>query len=143
VAVTISLATKLPKLTPLASDTWKAALFTTSWGGLTQDTVDLYSGLSGEVGSGNGYTTGGNALAAPSVVQTDGTNLQTWDASDPTIWTASGAGFTFRYVIIYDVTTGKVMGQLDYGSSLVLSGVNGDTFALLLDAAGIFTSTVP
>jgi hypothetical protein len=143
VAVTISLATKLPKLTPLTTDTWKAALFTSAWGGQTQDTVDLYSALTGEVANGNGYTTGGNALSAPSITQTDGTNKQTYDANDPGLWTASGAGFSFQYVLVYDVTSGKVIGQLDYGSSLTLNGANGDTFQVTFDVLGIFTTTVP
>jgi len=141
-AVTIVLYTKLPKLTPIAGDTWKAALFTNSYVP-NQDTDDLYSSLTNEVANGNGYTTGGNSLAAPSVTQTDASNKQTWDAGDPALWVASGAGFTFRYVVVYDVTTSKLFGYLDYGSSLTLSGANGDTFQVTFDAAGICTSTVP
>src|SRR6185369_13208536 len=141
-AVTIKLATKLPKLPPLTTDTWKAALFqdTFVW---NQDTVDLYSGLSNEVANGNGHTTGGNTCANPTIVQTDGSNLQTYDADNPATWTASGAGFSFRYIIVYDSTTSKVFGMLDYGSTVTLSGANADTFALSFDAAGIFTTTVP
>lgn len=141
-AVTIKLATKLPKLPPLTTDTIKAALFTASftW---DQDTVDLYSSLTNEVANGNGYTTGGNTCATPTITQDSATNKQTYDADNPATWTASGAGFSFRYIIIYDSTTSKIIGMLDYGSTVTMSGTNADTFALSFDALGIFTTTVP
>lgn len=124
------------------SDTIKAALFTASYVP-AQDTDELYSGLTNEVANGNGYTTGGNTLANPTAVYTAGSNLSTMDADNPAVWTASGAGFSFRYVVIYDSTTDVLIGYLDYGSTVVLSGANADTFTLTLDAAGVFTATVP
>src|SRR6185295_9755704 len=77
------------------SDTHKAALFTASYSP-AQDTDELYSGLSNEVGSGNGYTTGGNTCANPTIAYTAGTNTSKFDADDPATWTASSSGFAFR-----------------------------------------------
>jgi hypothetical protein len=125
------------------SDTHKAALFTATYSP-AQDTDELYSGLTNEVANGNGYTTGGNAFTGtPTAVYTGASNLSTFDVGDPAVWTASGAGFSFRYVVLYDSTTDVLIGYLDYGSTVALSGTNGDTFTLTLDAAGMFTATVP
>jgi hypothetical protein len=123
------------------SDVIKVALFAATYTP-AQDTDELYSGISAnEVANGNGYTTGGNTAASATVAYTAGTNLATFDAADPATWTASGAGFAFRYAVTYDSTTGLLIGYNDYGSTLTLNV--GDTFTLTFDAAGIFTTTVP
>ena len=124
------------------SDSFKAALFTASHTP-AQDTDELYASLTNEVANGNGYTTGGNALANPSVAYSAGSNLSTFDMDNPALWTASGAGFAFRYVWAYDVTTDLLLGYLDYGSTVTLSGANGDTFALTIDVLGLITASVP
>src|SRR4030095_46641 len=95
------------------SDTIKAALFTSSYTP-AQDTDELYSSLTNEVANGNGYTTGGTRCATPTAVYTAGSNLGTFDADNPATWTASSAGFSFRYVVIYDSTTDVLVGYLDY-----------------------------
>lgn len=124
-----------------ASDTFKVALFTATYTP-AQDTDELYSGISAnEVANGNGYTTGGNAITPSLPTYTAGTNLSTFDATDPATWTASGAGFAFRYIVTYDVTSGVLIGYNDYGSTLTLNA--GDTFTFTFDAAGVFTATVP
>lgn len=85
-----------------------------------------------EVANGNGYTTGGNSGGAGITSNAAGTETMRTTAAIP-IWTASAAGFTFRYPVLYDDTSlnDKLLGFWDYGSSLVLSGTNGDTFAAL------------
>jgi hypothetical protein len=109
-----------------------------------QDADELYSDISAdEVGSGNGYTTAGNACANPSMTVTGASNKVTFDADDPATWTASGAGFSFRYIVVYDSTSGILIGYDDYGSTVNADGTNGDTFTYTFDAAGIFTTTVP
>jgi hypothetical protein len=126
-----------------SSDTIKAALFTSAYTP-AQDTDELYSGISAnEVANGNGYTTGGNTCTSIDPAYTAGTNTGKFDAADPTVWTASGAGFSFRYVVIYDATSDVLIGYLDYGSTVTMSGANADTFTLTFDAAGVFTTTVP
>ncbi len=122
------------------SDTIKAALFTSSYSP-AQDTDELYSSLTNEVAGSNGYTTGGNSCASPTAVYTAGSNLSTFAATSPAVWTASGAGFSFRYVVVYDSTTSVLVGYCDYGTSVTLN--NTDTFTFTFDAAGVFTATVP
>jgi hypothetical protein len=58
----------------------------------------------------------------------------------PAAWTASGAGFTFRYILLVDKTTNTMPVYWDYGSSVVMNGTNGDTFTFTPDATnGVFT----
>jgi len=45
--------------------------------------------------------------------------------------TASGAVAAFQYVVIYDSSTGYLIGWYDYGSSVTL--VNNDTFVITFD----------
>ena len=123
------------------TDAIKVALFTASYTP-AQDTDELYSGISAnEVASGNGYTTGGNAVTTSAPTYTAGTNLSTFDATDPATWTASGAGFAFRYIVTYDSTSGVLIGYNDYGTTLTLNA--GDTFTFSFDATGVFTASVP
>ena len=82
----------------LNSDTFKIALFTSASNiGATSTT---YAGLTNEVASGNGYTTGGNSVTG----SLSGTTTVTFDTTDPAVWTASGAGFTARYAVLYEVS---------------------------------------
>lgn len=81
----------------LNTDSFKIALFqSTSNIGATSTT---YAGLTNEVANGNGYTTGGNAVTGT----LSGTTTVTFDTSDPAVWTASGAGFSARYAVLYEV----------------------------------------
>jgi hypothetical protein len=60
--------------------------------------------------------------------------------ADPPTWTATGGGFTFRYVILYNLTLTQCIGYWDYGSEVVMNGTNGDTFTADLDQVnGVFT----
>ena len=55
-------------------------------------------------------------------------------------WTASGGGFTFRYVILYNLSLTQCIGYWDYGTAVVMNGTNADTFTPTLDAVnGVFT----
>ena len=76
------------------SDAWVIKLATA---------VDQTAGTITEVANGNGYTTGGNSAATVSSTQTGGTFKLV--LSSPTAWTASGAGFSFRYAVLVDSTT--------------------------------------
>lgn len=82
----------------LNTDSFKIALFTSASNiGATSTT---YAGLTGEVANGNGYTTGGNTVTG----SLSGTTTVTFDTTDPAVWTASGAGFTARYGVLYEVS---------------------------------------
>ena len=91
-----------------------------------------------ELSTAGGYTAGGNSCAVTSATSSGG--IYKLILANPAIWTASGAGFTFRYAHLYNATLAQVIGYWDYGSSIALNGTNGDTFAVQLDAVnGVFT----
>lgn len=111
------------------SDTWVIKLATA---------VNAVAGTITEVANGNGYTTGGNAATVTSASQTGGTF--TLVLASPAVWTASGAGFTFRYAILTDSTTSTNVAYWDYGSSQTLA--SGDTVTVTLDPTnGVFQAT--
>ena len=93
-----------------------------------------------QVANGNGYTTGGISVGTITGAQTSGTFKLT-GGTDP-VWTASGAGFTARYAVIYNDTPTSpakpLIGWWDYGSSVTLAA--GETFTVDLDQTnGILT----
>ena len=111
------------------SDSWVVKLATA---------VDQTAGTITEVANGNGYTTGGNAAAVSSSSQTGGTFKLV--LASPATWTASGAGFSFRYAVLVDSTTGTNVGYWDYGSSQAVAA--GETVTVTLDATnGVFQAT--
>lgn len=113
----------------LGTDT-KVALFTSSYSPALTDT--LYSSLSNEVANGNGYTTGGVALANPAF---SGTTTQVFDADDST-WTFT-ASKTARYAVLYGSASSKLIGYLDFGADQTSSG----TFTIVWNASGIINIT--
>lgn len=83
----------------------------------------------------NGTTTGRNLTGVTSS-QTSGT--YTLDASDLTL-TATGTVPDFRYIVLYNntATNDELIGWYDYGATVSL--LNGETFTITWDAAGILT----
>lgn len=114
------------------TDAWKVAL------ALTVNAADTtFTPGTSDLAAGNGYTAGGNACAVTSHAVAAG--IYKIVLASPATWTASGAGFTFRYAILWDSTTSTPIGYWDYGSNVVMSGANGDTFTVTLDATnGVF-----
>lgn len=124
------------------SNTFKAALLTSSY---TPDTEndDIWGDISGnEVGSGNGYTTGGATLG--SVTWTRSTTTVKFDAAD-TSWTGSSSGFVARYLAIYASGTlnthvNPLVGYMLLDSAPAdVSFAAGNTVTVVWNAAGIFT----
>lgn len=116
------------------TDTWKVALSNTDPTALTSFTAGT-----NDLATGNGYTAGGNSASVTSASQTGGT--YTLVLGNPATWTASGAGIgPFRYAILWDSTQNVPVGFWDYGSSITLSGANGDTFAFSFSGAAITVS---
>ena len=115
------------------TDVWKVALaLTTNIADTTfvAGTTDLVTGA--------GYTQGGNTCTTTTSAQSAGTYKLV--LGNPATWTASGAGFTFRYAVLYNSTTGIPFGFWDYGSNVVMNGTNADTFIVTLDATnGVFS----
>jgi len=115
----------------LDSDNIYIALYTSSasLGAATDGYV-----TSGEVANGNGYTTGGNALASKAV--TENSTSGVFDAADPE-WTS--ATFTARGALIYNKTLGDASSNdrgaiavLDFGGDFTVSG---GTFKIVFPAA--------
>ena len=119
----------------LDSHTFKAVLTNTA---PTAGTDDELADIT-QIANGFGYTTGGVTLTSVTWLET-GAGLGVWrfTAADFS-WTASGGTIgPFRYVVIYDDTsTGdKLVGMLDYGTSISVTDGNG--FAGDVGANGLF-----
>lgn len=116
-----------------ATDTWKVALAATvniADTTFTPGTTDLATS--------GGYTAGGNTAAVSSATQTAGTYKLV--LSSPAVWTATGAGFTFRYAILWNSTTSTPVAYWDYGSSQAVAA--GETVTVTLDGTnGVFQAT--
>jgi len=115
----------------LDSDNIYIALYTSS--ATLNATTDGYT-TSNEVANGNGYTTGGNALASKAV--TENSTSGVFDAADPE-WTS--ATFTARGALIYNKTLGDASSNarvaiaiLDFGGDFSVSGGN---FKIVFPAA--------
>jgi hypothetical protein len=115
------------------TDSWKVALAATvniADTTFTAGTTDLATA--------NGYTAGGNAATITTAAQTAGTYKLV--LASPTAWTATGAGFTFRYAILWDTTTSTPVAYWDYGASQAVAA--GETVTVTLDATnGVFQAT--
>ena len=115
------------------TDSWKIAL------AATVDIADTtFTAGTTDLATAAGYTAGGNAATITSAAQTSGTYKLV--LASPTAWTATGAGFTFRYAIMWDTTTSTPVAYWDYGSSQLVSA--GETVTVTLDATnGVFQAT--
>lgn len=117
------------------TDTWRVILSNT-----VPAVTDTNQASAAELTTSGGYTVNGNTCAVSSSTQTSG--VYKLVLADPAAWTASGGGFTFRYVILWNQTIVTLAGWWDYGSSVVMNGTNADTFTADLSAAnGVFTVT--
>jgi hypothetical protein len=116
-----------------ATAAWKVALSATinaADAAFVAGTTDLATAA--------GYTAGGNAASTTSSAQSGG--VYKLVLASPATWTATGGGFTFRYAILYNSTTGISRGYWDYGSSQIIAA--GETVNVALDATnGVFTGT--
>ena len=122
------------------SDSWKVILSNTAPVVSTNTTAASATELS----TAGGYTAGGVTATITTHAQTAGLYKLVLAAPSSPAWTASAGGFTFRYVILYNLTNTQCIGYWDYGSSVVMNGTNGDTFTPTLDAAnGVFTIQGP
>lgn len=114
-------------------DAWRVALAATV--NIADTTFTLGTT---DLATGGGYTAGGNAATTTSASQTAGTYKLV--LASPSVWTATGAGFTFRYAILWDSTTSTPVAYWDYGSSQTVSA--GETVTVTLDASnGVFQAT--
>jgi hypothetical protein len=85
-----------------------------------------------------GYTAGGNDATLVSSSQAAG--IFKLVLNSPAMWTATSAGFTYRYAILYNSTLNVPIGFWDYGSSQLISA--SETVQIVLDAInGVFQIT--
>ena len=120
------------------SDTWQLILSNTA----PNVATDTTAASATELGTSGGYTAGGVNCTVTSAVSTAGVYKLILAAPASPTWTASGGGFTFQYVILYNLTQTQCIGYWDYGSAVVMSGANADTFTPTLDGVnGVFTVT--
>ena len=116
------------------TDAWKLILSNTA----PTPATDTTQANANEIANGNGYTTGGVACTITSHAQTGGTYKLILAAPASPTWTASGAGFTFRYVILWNSTQNQLYAYFDRGSATALAA--GDTYTPTLDNVnGTFT----
>jgi hypothetical protein len=79
-----------------------------------------------ELTTANGYTAGGQTTTIGGTTQSGGTITIT--ATDPAVWTATGAGITFRYAALYNSSgvgpTNPLVAYWDNGSSTTITAGN-------------------
>ena len=116
------------------SDTWQLILSNTAPNAATHTTAASAT----ELGTSGGYTAGGVNCTVTSAASTAGTYKVVLAAPTSPTWTASGGGFTFRYVILYNLSQTQCIGYWDRGSATGMAA--GDTYTPTLDASnGTFT----
>jgi len=117
----------------VATDTWRIALSNT----INAADTTFVSGTT-DLPTAGGYTAGGNTVSVTSASQTAGVFKLV--LASPAVWTATGAGFTFRYAIMWNATTNTPVAYWDYGSSQAVAV--GDTVTVTLDAVnGVFQAS--
>jgi hypothetical protein len=118
------------------TDSWRLILSNTA----PNVATDTTAASATELGTSGGYTAGGVTCSVTSAAQTAGTYKLVLAAPASPTWTASGGGFTFRYVILYNLTNTQCIGYWDRGSATVMAA--GDTYTPTLDATnGTYTVT--
>lgn len=120
----------------LSTNTLKMALTNSA---PTADTYDELADVT-QIANGNGYTTGGTTLTTVTWVET-GAGTGIWRlSSDDVVFTASGGSIAaFRYGVLYNDTStnDKLIGYLDYGSSVTITV--GNTFTFDVNATNGYT----
>lgn len=91
--------------------------------------VNLTAGTITETTNGGGYTTGGVAITKASAAQSAGTYTLTMTQPTNPLWTGSGGGFTFQYVVLVGSTSGNIAAW-DYGSSQAVA--SGETVSVTI-----------
>jgi len=116
-----------------ATDVWKIALSNT----INLANTTFVAGTT-DLPTAGGYTAGGNTCTTTSSSQSAG--LFKLVLASPATWTSTGAGFTYRYAILYNSTLNIPIGSWDYGSSQTATA--GETVQIVLDATnGVFQVT--
>jgi len=126
----------------LTAGTYNCALFTSASNANTLSTSAKLADLTNEVSNANGYTTGGVALSGVTYTNAAGTETFT---SGTAQWTATAAGITARFGVVYKVGTFITIVNplicvclLDATPADVTAAA-GTTLTITMNASGIFT----
>lgn len=99
-----------------------------------------YSDLTGELTTANGYTALGATLASVTLNRSAGT--VTFDSADPA-WTLTGAGITYKYLVLYDSTDANkgLLGFVDADTTSGASTISplAGTHTIVVNASGWFS----
>jgi ethanolamine utilization microcompartment shell protein EutS len=118
----------------VGTDQWAICLASSAPGSKT-----FVSGTT-DLATSGGYTAGGNNVSTTSAGMNGSDFVLV--LADPTTWTATGGGFTFRYALLVNKTNNITLGYWDYGSSQVVAA--GETVTVDLDqtaSVGVFKLT--
>jgi len=109
------------------------------------DTHEAFADATNELGTANGYTANGIAIAGKTVVYA-ASGITTFDMDDTTVvWNVVTADLVFRYAVFHDdtVTVGPpikpLYGYIDCGAQTITPG---NSFTITTGASGLFTGTV-
>ena len=117
------------------TDTWRVILSNTA-----PAVTDVTQADAAELTTSGGYTVNGNTCAVSSSSQSGG--VYKLVLASPAQWVASGGGFTFQYVILWNQTLDVLAGWWDNGAPIVMDGSRADTFdAQFSGSNGVFTVT--
>ena len=125
------------------ADAFKMAL-ALSTSNIATTSVNGYATVTNEHANGNGYTTGGEAVASPTWTESTGT--VTFDCADQ-VWTASGGSIVARYAFIYDDTVTTPVADPVVCHTLMdnapadVTVTTGNTLTVTINATGVFTGT--
>ena len=110
------------------------------------DTNEAFADATNELGTANGYTANGIAIAGKTVVYTAAGGITTFEMDDTTVtWTAVTGNLVFQHAVFHDdtVTVGPpikpLYGWIDCGAQTITPG---NTFTITTGASGLFTGTV-
>jgi hypothetical protein len=117
----------------IGTDTFKMALFTSSSNLGASSTT--YAGVTNEVASANGYTTGGASIT----LTKSGTTTVTVDIQTDPVWTASGGSITARFAAIYEVGGNVLCYCLLDDTPADVTATDGNTLTVAANASGVFT----
>lgn len=81
-----------------------------------------------DLATANGYTATGTTIGTITGAQTAG--VMSFAGGTNPSWTASGGSFTFEWAVLYNSTSGALIGWWDYGASITLT--SGNTFTVTL-----------
>lgn len=125
------------------ADAFKMAL-ALSTSNIATTSINGYAAVTNEHANANGYTTGGEAVASPTWIESSGT--VTFDCADQ-VWTASGGSLVARYAFIYDDTVTTPVADPVVCHSLLdsapadITATDGNTLTIAIHASGVFSYT--